>query len=82
MVSSSVTVKGVCSHVSHLIVNTGDGVGGWPGCLIDVYAHGQGLHEVPSYGGLGCTEFVCPAHSGGVVAPGCHMDVSKSGKVV
>ena len=44
--------------------------------------HGQGSCEAPSYGGSGHTEFVCPAHSGGVVTPSCHVDVSESGEVL
>ena len=82
MVSSSVAMESLGGHVSHPVVDAGDGMGGLQGRLIDMHTHGQGSCEAPSYGGSGCTEFVCPAHSGGVVTPSCHVDVSESCQVL
>ena len=80
--SSSVAMESSGGHVSHPVVDTGNGVGDEQGCLIDMYMHGQGLREVPSYGGLGCAEFVCPAHGRGGVTPSGYMDVSESCQVL
>ena len=79
--SSSVAMASLGGHVSHLVVNTSDGVGDKWGCLVDMYVHGQGLHETSSSGGLGCTVFVCPAHSRGVVTPSSYVDVLEGCKV-
>ena len=60
--SSSVAMESLGGHVSHPVVDAGDGVGDKWGCFIDMSVHGQGAHEASSDGGSGCTEFVCPAH--------------------
>jgi hypothetical protein len=80
-VSSSVAMESSGGHICQPVVDASDGVGDKWGCFVDVYAHGQGSREASSDGGSGCTEFVCPAHGRGVVAPSSYVDVSEGCEV-
>ena len=63
------------SHVSHFVVNTGNGEGGKGGYFVNVDPHSQSTSVMTSNRRLGGTEFDGPADGWGVVTPHCHVDM-------